>query len=381
VGIVIGSGEFPSFCALFRSGLHYVDRASISVSDFDGGLRSGGSFSVEYMISDAIGSVSVDAYLVVEDDISGILRVAGSLWVGVHDGLVELRPYWVSWDLHVLSFSGVNDICFISDGFDVKADVISGASETRILSVTRAAAQRVVPYQSHSPSPLPIVIFAYSGSSYCYIYWLNPSQVQTSWGYSATIQPKGQEQTVKIGAVSGLGLVRVEMRNISLTAYTILFGVRLRNLNSSSILCDVGIDADEYVNGDCTHSISVISVGHGLYWASSNYVMNVIASSNYPLTTGLSTYWFGLYTSRTANRWNQIDAIECLVGLDYCMCIAWQNLAVSGCGSTSVSFMYRSRLHYPEQPTITITAYPEDVPGLVYFLLVSLFGILFRRMY
>jgi hypothetical protein len=45
--------------------------------------------------------------------------------------------------------------------------------------------------------------------------------------------------------------------------------------------------------------------------------MNVIASSNYPLTTGL--VYIPRYTSRTANQRNQIGGIEGLAGLDYCM--------------------------------------------------------------
>jgi hypothetical protein len=137
----------------------------------------------------------------------------------------------------------------------------------------------------------------------------------------------GQEDPLSIfngGTVTVNGVTLV-MRNISLRLYTILIGLKFMNGNSMTSICDVAIDAYAYANTD-SHSIVIIGSGEGLYWYTSTYSICVITSSNYPLPTGLSTYWYGSQSSRTAKRWNQ----GCSTVSDYGMAMSWQNVPASG---------------------------------------------------
>jgi hypothetical protein len=74
----IAGGGYSSVSALFRSGIHYVDRLSLLVNDLGSPIPSSGWISVDDLISDVTSSDDICAYLI--SDVSGILSVAFIIW-------------------------------------------------------------------------------------------------------------------------------------------------------------------------------------------------------------------------------------------------------------------------------------------------------------
>jgi hypothetical protein len=125
--------------------------------------------------------------------------------------------------------------------------------------------------------------------------------------------------------------VTVVMRNILLTPYTILMVLKLTNVNSATEYCGIALDAYMYANTDA-HSVNVIGCGEGVYWYDYTYAVSVISSSSYPLTPGLSTYWYGDYMLASSNRWTQGTSSS----TDYVFAMSLHNISVPGSGSNSI---------------------------------------------
>jgi hypothetical protein len=107
--------------------------------------------------------------------------------------------------------------------------------------------------------------------------------------------------------------------------------------------------------------------GHGLIGQGAFGVVyaGVVGSSSYPLTTGFSTYWYGDYWLASSNRWTQLTSSS----TDYIFAMWWHNISVPGSGLNNISFLFRSGLHYREQPTVSVTAHASTVPASGTFLI------------
>jgi hypothetical protein len=216
---------------------------------------------------------------------------------------------------------------------------------------------RTVPYPSAHPSAMPISIGPYRYYDTRYqICWLTPSRARTSYSCTTTVHVDGSDGYVSISNGVTVDNVAVVMRNILLTPYTILIELKQTNVNSATEYCGIALDADMYTTGN-SHSVNVIGCGEGVYWYDYTYTVNVIGSSSYPLTTGLSTYWYGDFVLASSNRWTQPTSSS----TDYVFAMWWHNISVPGSGSNGTSFLFRSGLHYREQPTVSVTAQASTV--------------------
>jgi hypothetical protein len=94
-------------------------------------------------------------------------------------------------------------------------------------------------------------------------------------------------------------------------------------------------------------------------WSDQLLTIKASGSSSYPLTTGLSTYWYGPYHYASTDGWTQGTSSADDSGFAK----LGRNISFPDSPLNNISFVFRSGLHYDVgQRTITLTAYLQFVP-------------------
>jgi hypothetical protein len=83
---------------------------------------------------------------------------------------------------------------------------------------------------------------------------------------------------------------------------------------------------------------------------------------NYPVIRGVSTYWFGVYSNRTNNRWNNVSALNFSGGDSGCAW-SWQGISIPAGGITTAGILFRSGVFLADPPELFVL--PTSVSSVI----------------
>jgi hypothetical protein len=314
--------------------------------------------------------------MVVDNDIAGIALVASDVVPGASDQIVSLSGYPVTSGSHDFAFYAVNPLGWISQPASSTVFVVPAPATT--LPQTPTLTQSPMASQSPDPNPSPspyatcLPLLVTFGDTYLNfnLYWRNVSDngalIRTSWGYGTMLHVGETELAVTYGGELTLANVTLRTLNVSLSPYTVLVVFVLTNANTALTQCDIAVYADTVLGGNESHHVSPIPDNKGIYMSavSGGYTLTLnIVAGNYPLTDRLSTYWYGRFYDMLQHCWTNVDGPVDFIG-DLAITFSWQQVNVPAGGSATISFLFRSGDHYPDQPEIDMS---EGLPPTVIF--------------
>jgi hypothetical protein len=361
--IAVPAGGTSSRSFIFRSGNHYPDQPSLTaLGPPPASVPAGGDFVVSFSVSDYIPDTIIRILLILDGDTSTSTFVSdGQQSINPITAMVVLSSFPLDMGPHQFSFFAINDVGFVSLPYNMTIEISGGAPTT--VPETPRPSQTLDAWPTPYPTAYPIYLTWPTSSFNFDVKWNNNEEIKTSYlGYGTVLQV-GSLTTETVGGqasvlVSGITLETIP---VVLSDYSVVLVFRLRSINGSAVNADVAIYADTSVGANESHHIAPLTNSEGVYWTgeyrSASYTLNVIAG-NYPLTSALSTYWFGSFSAIQSNLWSQTN-VPSSYGFDVGFAISWQGISVPAGGSSSIGFLLRSGNHSPEQPGLQA----ESIPG------------------
>jgi hypothetical protein len=149
--------------------------------------------------------------------------------------------------------------------------------------------------------------------------------------------------------------------HISLNVLVLCF--RLHNENPFPQTADIGLSNDIAFDGILYASLSSIGSNDGFMIYGSRYAMTWRCRAS-PLVSAVSTYWFGVYSNRTANNWTQ-SPVDSLVNIDSGFTVSWQGISVPGNGIATRSLIEKFDIYNADQIMLSLT-FPSSPDPLYY---------------
>jgi hypothetical protein len=276
-----------------------------------------------------------------------LARVAESVPPGMSPVVVNLAPFWLAPGMHSLTFYAVDLYGFVSNSLLFNIVLVPGPTatpaQTSTLTQSPLSSQSPAAFPSPYPVEYPLVFSWYASTSTNFnLAWRTPfgDRATTFAGYGTRLQvgslssPVGQGRPVTVAGVT------LWTYNCSLGNYTVLIAFKLSSTNQNPTSCDVALYADTLIAGNEYHHIEGIPGQKGVFWSEdpedARYTLSVIADGDYPLSSGLTTYWFGPPGLLSANYWSQ-TAVTVSDRTDVAFSIAWKDITVPPNGATSIS--------------------------------------------
>jgi hypothetical protein len=192
-----------------------------------------------------------------------------------------------------------------------------------------------------TPTPIPLLLMNSSSSLSLVLAGVIPngsnktvSTVLTSFNVRFWI-PGSYLTISQAGSTTSLVTARLYVTTIGPLA---IVAVSLLNGNSASQAINVSMDADLYVNGNDRVPCYDIPTRRGFYAPYLGAWLN-FSCNGHPLGVDVSTYWFGTYSMRSSNLWNQIGVSE--FSGDSGMALSWQNRVIPAGGKIVLSTVIR----------------------------------------
>jgi hypothetical protein len=123
------------------------------------------------------------------------------------------------------------------------------------------------------------------------LFWEAESDVRAACFNTRLLVGESSGDAKQGGAVSVDGFV-LETSVIPLSPYNVLVAFKVRNTDSQTAACSVGLWGDLVVGNNNGHDVALMP-GLGWRWShEAGYIANIIWD-NYGPTLGASTYWLG----------------------------------------------------------------------------------------
>jgi hypothetical protein len=265
--------------------------------------------------------------IVAVDNLASVVRVAGIAPVVANQPFqfgFRAMDYGAVEGFHQFSFYAIDSVGNSSPLQSLIVTVIApSATPTATASV------------SHSPSPsisprvnVPIVITnATRWESFNVYGEINGTQVRTSFaGYTALLAINGDQVQMFSTKPANLSAVVLSLGYHYLSTNALLLGLQVENFNDSTQTVDVAITADILFGGHDDAPCHAIPGGHGFSMLSDLDEFTFI-TGGYSLVTDASTFWFGRFSNRSDNIWNQVQELS-FAGADSAMAFSWQDIVL-----------------------------------------------------
>ncbi len=181
-------------------------------------------------------------------------------------------------------------------------------------------------------------------------------------GIQTTYSNNGYATVLKVGStqgnvVSGNGTVAGVTCKTTGTLVNggsyVKVNYQLINTNNTAVTVSLASHADTQVGSDDRAAISTLSNNRGLSMSDGTNTFQLLFAKTYGVTD-IDTFWFGKYSDRTSNLWNQAT-ITSLTNTDSGLVYAWQNRTIEANSEINLSVLFGvGQLNEP--PTITLTS-------------------------